>query len=401
MQKFKYTAVDIDKKKFKGHFLAEDIEDLRIQLSRQNLYLIKAMPESDTPPSAFFSVSGKVKTVELTTFCRQFAIMINSGVSIVESLGILKDQSFSDFFRKVLERVYDDVKVGLLLSEAMEKHPKVFPRFFTSMAYVGEQSGTLDEVLISCADYYENDSKIKAKTKSAMVYPIFLFGLMAAILVIMVAFVIPTFEGALDQIDAEMPALTAGIMDFSRWFIANWMYLFLIVVLFAAIFVIIGKTEQGKYLYHTIILYLPIFGKVQAALLASRFARGFGLLLSGGMDVVDAMNVIQRVLGNVNVEKRFALATNDVAEGKSLATSLSDHEIFPTMLIQMISVGEKTGSVDDVLLRSSSYFDDQAERSLTTMTTMIQPIMLGVMGITVGVLFYAIYSPMLGIMATI
>ncbi len=401
MQKFKYIAVDIDKKKFKGHFLAEDVESLRIELARQNLYLIKATAVSGKPPSAFFSMSGKVKIGELTTFCRQFAIMINSGVSIVDSLYILKDQSFSDFFKKVLSQVYDDVKVGLLLSEAMEKHPKVFPRFFTSMSYVGEQSGTLDQVLISCADYYENDAKIKSKTKSAMVYPLFLLIMMLAILVLMVLFVIPTFEGALSQIDVEMPALTKAIMDFSHWFSANWMYVFLAVILLAIIFVSIGKTKKGKYFYHTVVLKLPIFGNVQSALIASRFARGFGLLLSGGMDIVDAMKVIQRVLGNKNIEKRFAAATKDVSEGKALAVALSEYRIFPTMLIQMVSVGEKTGSIDNVLLRSSAYFDEQADRSLSTMTTLLQPIMLILMGGVIGVLFVAIYSPMLGIMTTL
>ncbi len=401
MQKFRYIAVDIDKKKFKGHFLAEDVEDLRIQLTRQGLYLIKATPESDKPPSAFFSVSGKVKISELTTFCRQFAIMINSGISIVDSLAILKEQSFSDFFKKVLAQVYDDVKVGILLSESMEKHPKVFPQFFTSMTFVAEQSGTLDEVLISCADYYENDAKIKSKTKSAMIYPLFLLIMMVAILCLMIIFVIPTFESALAQIEVDMPPLTSAIMSISHWFSKYWMFIFLAVVAVAVALIVIGRTEKGRYFYHSVVLGLPIFGKVQISLISSRFARGFGLLLSGGMDIVDAMNAIRRVLGNKNIEKRFELATQDVAEGKSLATALSDHRIFPTMLIQMVSVGEKTGSIDNVLLRSSSYFDDQAERSLSAMTTLLQPIMLVIMGGTIGILFYAIYSPMLSIMTTL
>lgn len=398
MQQFSYTAVDIDKKKFKGHFLAENMEDLRVQLARQNLYLISARPESGKPPSAFFSLTGKVKIRELTTFCRQFSIMINSGISIVESLEALKQQPFSDFFRKVLVTVYEDVRAGYLLSEAMEKHPKVFPNFLTSMTFVGEQSGTLDEVMISCADYYENDSKIKAKTKSAMVYPIFLLVMMLAILVLMIAFVIPTFEDSLASLDVEMPALTQGIMNFSHWFTANWMYLFLIVVFVAALFIIIGKTDKGRYAYHTILLRIPLIGKVQTDLIASRFARGFGLLIAGGMDIVDAMKDIAKVLGNENVERRFAVAIEQVAEGRTLAAALDESGIFPTMLIQMVAVGEKTGSVDEVLLRSNSYFDERAERSLSAMTSMIQPIMLGIMGMTIGVLFYAIYSPMLSIM---
>lgn len=398
MQKYKYVAVDINKKKFKGYFLAENEDDLRMQLSRQKLYLIRAVAVSDKPPSAFFSVSGKVKTKELTTFCRQFAIMIGSGISIVESLSILREQSYSGFFKNVLSAVYEDVKAGVLLSEAMAKHKKVFPHFFTSMTFVAEQSGMLDEVLCSVADYYETDAKIKQKTRSAMVYPAFLAILMLAIVVLMVAYVIPTFEDSLAQIDVKMPALTVAIMNVSHWFIRNWMYLFLGIVLGVLLLFAIGRTEKGRYFFHTVRLRMPLLGKVQIALISSRFARGFGLLLSSGMDVVDAMEVIAPVLGNKNVEQRFRLATADVQEGKSITESLSTHKLFPTILIQMVSVGEKTGSVDQVLLQSSSYFDEQAERSLTTMTTLIQPIMLGIMGAIVGLLFVAIYSPMLSIM---
>jgi type IV pilus assembly protein PilC len=372
MQKYKYVAVDI-----------------------------KETPISSKPPSAFFSVSGKVNPKELTTFCRQFAIMINSGISIVESLSILRDQSYSDFFKKVIGTVFDDVKVGLLLSEAMSKHKKVFPPFFTSMTYVGEQSGMLDEVLCSIADYYETDAKIRNKTKSAMIYPMFLAILMLAIVILMVAFVIPTFENSLAELDVEMPLLTMTIMGISHWFIANWKYVVLTVVALVVILIIVGKTPNGEYFYHTLLLHLPLIGKVQIALISAKFARGFGLLLSSGMDIVDAMSVISAVLGNKNVEKRFNLATDDVREGQSITTAMTKYNLFPTILIQMVSVGEKTGSVDKVLLQSSSYFDNQAEKMLTGMTTLIQPIMLGVMGLIVGFLFYAIYSPMIAIMQTL
>lgn len=399
MQKFKYTAVDIDKKKFKGNFLAENEEDLRQQLLRQRLYLIKATPISDKPPSAFFSVSGKVKTSELTTFCRQFAIMIESGVSIVDSLDVLKEQSYSGFLRKVLAAVHEDVKAGILLSEAMSKHKRVFPHFFTSMTFVGEQSGMLDEVLRSVADYYENDAKIRSKTKSAMIYPAFLLILMIGILVLMVAFVIPTFSEALSGMDVEMPALTLAIMAISDWFIASWMYLFLAVVAVVGFCVIFARTTRGKYVFHTLLLKLPIVGKVQTALISARFARSFGLLLSGGLDIVDAMDVVCVVLGNKNVERRFKMASDAVRQGQSLTRALNSYHLFPTLLIQMVSVGEKTGNLDRVLLQSCSYFDNEAERSLTSMTTLIQPIMLGIIGGVVGLLFYAIYSPMLSIMS--
>ena len=171
MKKFKYTAINADKKKFTGTFMAADEESLREQLILQKLYLVKSRAVSFKPPNAFFSVSGKVKVGELTTFCRQFSIMVSSGILAIDCLSVLKTQSYSGYFKKVLEEMHEDVKAGKLISEAMEKHKNAFPEFFRSMTYVGEMSGTLDKVLVSLADYYESDSKIKAKTKNVIVIP--------------------------------------------------------------------------------------------------------------------------------------------------------------------------------------------------------------------------------------
>lgn len=401
MQKYFYRAVDINKKKFKGYFLAESEEDLKIRLSDQKLFLISAKPVSDKPPQAFISITGKASLKELTSFCRQFAVMIDSGVSVINSLDVLRRQDYSGFFRKVIADVFENVKVGLPLSEAMAKHKKVFPDFFTSMIYVGEQSGKLDEILRSAADYYENEAKIKQRIKLAMAYPAFLFVLTAAIFVMMVAFVIPTFEEALSQLDVEMPALTAAIMNVSHWFSANWTYVVLAAFAVIAALVLFGKTKYGRYLYDTLKIKTPPLAKVHTALITARFSRGFGLLLSSGMELLDAMKVIAPALGNKNVERRFIMAINDVEEGKNLTFALSNHKLFPVMLIHMVSVGEKTGVVDRVLLDSSSYFDAQAERALTAMVNMLQPVMLVIMGAAVGVLFYAVYSPMLSIINTL
>lgn len=398
MQKYFYRAVDINKKKYKGYLFAENTDELKILLSEQKLFLISAKPVSNKPPSAFFSLTGRVSVKELAAFCRQFAIMIDSGISIIDSLDLLYRQTYSGYFKKVIFNVFEDVKVGKSLSEAMAKHKKVFPDFFTSMTYVGEQSGMLDEILRTVADYYENEAKIKQRTESAMIYPIFLAILMALVAVFMVAFVIPAFEEAFSQLDVEMPALTAAIIDISHWFLDNWVYIVLAALTLVIILIVLEKTKRGRYFYDTLKIKLPLIAKVQTALVTARFARGFGILLSSGMELMDAMRVISPVLGNKNVERRFMLAVRDVEEGKSFTSALSIHKLFPTMLIRMAAVGENTGSVDKVLLDSSSYFDAQAYYTLTSIVNMIQPVMLVIMGAAVGVLFYAVYSPMLSMM---
>ena len=324
--------------------------------------------------------------------------MVNSGVSILNTLSILKSQSFSGYFRRVLEVVYEDVKTGVMLSEAMKKHKRVFPEFFRSMVYVGEVSGALDKVLTSLADYYETDTAIKRKSKGAMIYPLLLLLMLVGIVVLMMVFVIPTFRNALDDLDIEMPALTMAIYNISDFFLQYWKELIIAVAAVAGIVWLLSMTQKGKYFFDMMRMKTPFIGKVNENLVTARFARGFGLLLSSGLDVLDAMEVICVVLGNRYVEKKFRAAIEDVRQGMSLTMAFETHRLFPDILIQMVSVGEKTGTVDEVLLRSCSFFDAQVETALSALTTVLQPIMLIIMGVVVAVMFIAVYSPILSIM---
>lgn len=401
MHKFKYKAVNIEKRVFTGTFLAESEADLRKLLADQNLFLVKAKVLSDKGPNAFFTVSGKVNMRELTHFCRQFSIMINAGISIVDCLAVLKDQSYSSFFRKVLSIVHEDVLSGLLLSEAMKKHPKVFPDFFYSMTHVGEMSGALDKVFINLADYYETDNRMRKKAKLAMIYPLTLLFMLVAVLAIMMVFVVPTFQESLKKLEVDMPAITTFIFNVSNFVATNWKYIFLIIIAIIVAFYLIKRTPSGRYYWDKLKLHLPLIRTTQISMATSRFARGFGILLSSGMDIVQAMEIISNVIGNKDIEQRFKLAMNDVKRGMSLSMAFTSYKLFPQILVQMISVGEKTGALDEVLLRSCSYFDEQVENAYNALISSIQPIMLLLMGGTIGFVFIAIYAPMLSIMQTI
>lgn len=398
MEKFKYVAVDVDKKRFRGSFLAESESHLREQLAQQNLYLVKCKQVNASTPSSFWSVSGKVKTSELTTFCRQFSIMITSGISIVDSVAVLKQQSYSSYLKSVLEFVHEDINSGSLLSEAMKKHPNAFPDFFRNMVYVGEMSGSLDNVLSSIADYYESDNKIKKQVKSALSYPIMLLCLLFAVVILLVVFVIPTFMDTLGKMDVEMPAIAVSLYDASQFILSNWQIIFLIVLVLVVGFIIFRSTETGKMFLDMLKVKIPLIKKIQISLQASRFARCFSLLLSSGMDVLEALEVVNVILGNRYVEKEFKKVVDDVRQGKSLTESLSTHKLFPDMLTQMAAVGEKTGQLDNVLGRCCPYFDEQVSTTLTSVTGIIQPVILCCLGAVIAVVFYAMYSPMLSIM---
>lgn len=379
-------------------FWAENEKDLRAQLAKQNLFLVSSKPDTDKSPNMFFSLSGKVSVNELATFCRQFAIMITSGTSIVDALQILKGQAYSDYLKKVLDQVYEDVKAGKMLSEALTKHKKVFPNFFRSMVKVGEISGAIDKVLVAIADYYENDSKMRAKMRSAMIYPTVLITMAIGIVVLMVVFIIPTFQKALSSLDVEMPALTMALYDLSEKIRSNWMTIVLVIVSVAVLFAVIIHTKTGRYYWDKLKFYMPIVGKIIQSNISSRFCRSFALLIGSGMDIVDAMDEVCIVFGNVFVSDQFKKSAEDVRQGMTLTMALQNYKLFPVMLVQMVSVGERTGELESVLSRSCSFFDNQAERTVSSITSLLQPVILAIIGVSVGVLFYAVYSPLLQVM---
>ena len=357
MQKYKYTAVNLQKRKIRGVFIAKDEKDLALQLAKQSLFLVSAKPYSGGTPSAFFTLgTGKVSMNELTTFCRQFSIMLNTHIPILDCLDILKNQPYSSYFRNILAVVYEDVQSGMLLSEALDKHAKVFPNFFRSMINVGELSGKLDVVLTSLADYYETDSAMKRKIKSALSYPLMLAAMTLGIVVLMLTLVVPTFRETLTELGVEVTGLTAAVYAVSDFVLEWWQLILSVVIILGLIIFAISRTEFGGYAFDVLKLKLPIVKSIQINMITARFARGFALLLSSGMDLNEAMYATEIVIGNKYLTKRFHEATEAVRGGMSLTNAFESYKLFPPMMIQMITIGEKTNALDDVLTRSCNFF---------------------------------------------
>ena len=402
MPKFKYTAVNIKKEKFTGTFIADNEKDLAEQLAKQNLFLVSSAPYSDKTPSAFWTTgTGKVTVIELANFCRQFATMLNAGITIMDSMQSLMAQPFSMYFRKILERIYEDLRGGLMFAECVDKHKKVFPDFFRSMLHVGEESGKLELVLLSLADYYERDDKLKRQTRAALAYPLLLLVLCIGIVVLMLVFIVPTFRSALDGMNVPIEGITKAVYDTSDFLLAEWRNVLLIVFAVAALLFLIGRTKKGRYFYDFLKLRLPLFGSVNIDLITARFARAFSLLLSSGMDAAEALNSVAIVINNTYMRQKYDRAVENICQGMSLAMAFKNYKIFPDMLIQMIAVGEQTAGLEEVLAKSFSYFDGKAEGALTGLSNKLQPIMMIIMGVVVGTLFIAVYSPMLSIMNSI
>ncbi len=399
MPVYKYVAMNAQKQKVKGKFIAEDEKDLAASLARNNLYLLSSSPYKEGTPSAFFTLgTGKVGMKDLTAFCRQFSIMLTAGITVLECLESLKRQSYTAYFRSILQVVYDDVKGGDMLSAALDKHAKVFPNFFRSMVHVGEASGKLAVVFVSLADYYESDAAIKRKAKAALAYPLMLLCMTIAIVVLMLAFVVPTFKETMAEMNVEITGFTKTVYDISDFLVEWWRIILLLLILIAGLLFLFLRTKKGKYAFDVFKIKCPMIGRIQTDIVTARFSRALGILLSSGMDLSSALDAVGMILGNRYLQKNFAEAAESVRHGYSLTNALGQHDLFPDMLIQMIAVGEKTASLDDVLARSCGYFDQQVETSLNALTSKIQPIMLLLMGGVVGSLFLAVYSPMLSMM---
>ncbi len=399
MPVYKYIAMNLQKQKVKGKFIADNEKDLAAALAKKNLYLVSSSVDKEGTPSAFFSSgTGKVPLKELTTFCRQFAIMITAGITILESLNNLKKQNYSYYFKSILQTVYDDVQSGSMLSAAVDKHAKVFPHFFRSMVHVGEASGKLNVAFESLADYYESDEKMKRKAKSALSYPLMLLGITIGIVILMLSFVVPTFKDTMGKLDVTVEGFTKTVYDMSDFLTQNWMFLLLGVILLVVIVLILLQTKGGKYAFDVFKLYAPFIGKVQVDLITARYARAFSILLSSGMPMSETLDTLELIMGNQCLQKRFKKVKEDVSHGVSLTQALENFNFFPEILIQMVSVGEKTAALDEVMTRTYKYFDERVEASLNALTAKIQPIMLLIMGATIGSLFLAVYSPMLSIM---
>ncbi|MBR2967579.1 MAG: type II secretion system F family protein [Clostridia bacterium] len=400
LKKFKYLAVDINRKKSAGFMLAKNKDDLKHLLLKANLYLVSCKVVSDNVIN-FFSTSTTIKTAEITTFCREFSIMINSGMTIVDSLELLKEQPYSSLFKRILTTVHNDVRSGLLLSEAFGKYNKIFPEMFISMVYVAELSGSLDVTLIELASYYERNYKIERKAKNALIYPTLLSVLTVGVIILLMVAIVPTFKSTLEKLDVEMPPITKTIISISDFVVTNYAYLLLGLLVAILIIYLLFRIEKVKYLWDAFKATAPLISKVTSSLVCASFTRGFSALISGGVDVVKSLEIMRNIIKNRYYKQKYDLAYKEVIMGSSISAAFAKYKVFPKILTQIIATGENSGSLDTVLAKSTSYFDENIETALLRMTTLIEPLIICIMGVIIAIVILAVFSPLLSIMNTL
>jgi type IV pilus assembly protein PilC len=396
MAKFKYSVRDKSGKVVQGALEGVSQEAVSSKL-RSMGYVILDLEETGGLMAAMNAISfgSTVKPKDLTVFARQFATMIGAGLSLTKCLTILGQQTESAALRDVLAQVGRDVEAGQSLSDAMARHTKVFPTIFVNMVRSGETGGVLDEVLNRLADHFERDQMIKGRIKSAMTYPIAMGVLVLIILAAMLVFVVPTFQTMFATMGGQLPFATQLLVNISDG-VRSWPGLIFVVVVTALILTFRWwkTTDAGRLTWDTIKLRAPVFGKLIRKMALARFTRTFGTLVSAGVPILSALDIVGSTSGNEVIAVAIRKVRSAIKEGETIAKPLSESPVFPAMVVQMISVGEETGALDAMLQKVAEFYDEEVTAGVDGLTSLIEPVMMATLGLVVGGIVIALYLPM-------
>ncbi len=395
MPTFNYSVRDKAGKIVKGSLEGDSGDAVSAKLRQMGYIILELDQRSGLAALGRIKLGGSVKPKDITIFARQFATMINAGLSLTKCLSILASQTESDALRTIIQAVARDVEAGQSLSESLAKHPKTFPPIFVNMIRAGETGGVLDEVLVRLADHFEGEQALKGKIKSAMTYPVAMGGLVLVILIAMMVFVVPTFQKMFESMGGELPFMTQVLVSVSE-FVAGIGGIVLAVVFVGLYlgFKFWAGTATGRLIWDTIKLRMPVFGQLVRKLALARFTRTFGTLVSAGVPILSALDIVADTAGNEVVANAVKRARSAIKEGDTIARPLSESKVFPSMLVQMIAVGEETGALDAMLNKIADFYDEEVATQVDGLTSLIEPLMMASLGGVVGAMVVALYMPM-------
>jgi type IV pilus assembly protein PilC len=392
---FKYSVRDRSGKLINGE-LAAETEAALVQKLRSMGYAPVSISQANTGMQKEIKIPGfgnKVKLKDLAIFSRQFATMINSGLSLMRSLTILAEQTESPTLAEKLAEVRNDVEAGTSLSVAMSKHPKVFPPLMTNLCRAGEIGGFLDSVLLQIAENYEAEVKLRSKIKSAMTYPVVVGCIAILALIVMLTFVVPSFASIFDSLGSKLPAPTQMLVD-----ISHGMKFILPIMIIGGIggFILWGRVKHREEVRRVIDpwkLKVPVFGPLFQKVAIARFARNLGTMIKSGVPILQALDIVADTTGNWTITAAVRDVQDSVRQGESLTQPLSQHDVFPPMVVQMMAVGEDTGALDAMLAKIAEFYDQEVEATTEALTALIEPIMIAVLGGLVGSMIICLYLP--------
>jgi type IV pilus assembly protein PilC len=375
----------------KGVAEAENDAALTQSLRQQNISVTSIRKQGR---QLGFTLGTGIKQKDVVVFTRQFSTMIDAGLPLVQALDILANQTDNKRFRKVLFEVKGRVEGGASFSDALRGHPKVFDELFVNLVAAGEVAGILDSIMLRLATYIEKSMKLRARVKGAMIYPSVVAVVAVVVIAVLLGKVIPVFQNMFRDMGAgALPGLTQFVIAISEGFVSNIGVLSAAAAAAIAGVIAAYRTRKGKRFFHSVWLKMPIVGPVLRKAAVARFTRTFGTLLSSGVPILDAMQIVARTAGNLVIEDAIMEVRQKVSEGRDVASPLAQTGVFPPMVVQMIGVGEQTGAMDQMLQKIADFYEDEVDASVAALTSLMEPLMMVVLGGVVGVILIAMYLP--------
>ncbi len=401
---FQYKVKDKGGKLVEGSIEAETADLVVSKLRSMGYTPINITQQSGVNVNKELKLPGfsdRIKLKDVAVFSRQFATMINSGLSLLRSLNILAEQTESKPLAEVVNQVRLDVERGASLSQALAKHPKAFPRLYVSMVKAGEVGGALDSVLLRLAETIEKQVELRRKVKSAMTYPCVVAALVLIIVSAMLLFVIPMFQNIYKELGGTLPAPTQILIDISKVLRQFWYIIFAIEIGAAFAFRRWINSEEGRKQWDAVKLKVPVFGKLVRKTALARFSRTMSALVRSGVPILESLDIVADTSGNNVVAEAVRDTQAGVKQGEPLSRRLEDHPVFPPMVVQMMAVGEETGALDEMLDKIADFYDSEVEATVDALTSLIEPLLIVVMGVCVGGMIISLYLPMFNIIKLI
>lgn len=404
MATFKYKIKNREGTFKEGTIDAANQDIVLTRLRQQGVYVVsleKQMGEGESlaKKQITFNFLARIRQRDIMIFTRQFATLISSGMSLIESLATLEEQCDNPKFKKIISQMRNDIESGYSLSEALQKHEKIFRRIYVSLVRAGEAGGVVDVTLENMAKFLEKEENMRLKINNKTAYPKFVMVFAVVITFVIIVFMVPTFQDIYDEIGATLPVITQVIIFIGNLFKKPWFYAILIGVIVGGkyLFRKILTTPSGRSLFDKIKISLPKFGTLIKTISFARLNRQFEILLKTGVPILTALDIIKGVSDNIHIDNALLSIKKGIREGENMSEPMARYSIFPPMMVQMIAVGERTGNLDTVLEKIADFYEDESSAAIDTMITVLEPMMLLVVALIIGMIVISMYLPMFNV----
>lgn len=393
MPGYTYIAVDQKGKEKRGKMEAENRDEVSQQLKKDGLFPVEIKEQGVLNKDLDFSIGKKVKPRDLSVFCRQFVSITQAGVPMKEALQMMTEQTENKWLKKATADVLLNVEKGNTLADSMAAIPDVFPPMLVNMVRAGESSGSLEMSFDRMATHFEKEAKLKATIHKATIYPIILICAVIGVIAVMLLYVIPIFIDMFADLDVEMPALTMGVMNLSKWTVSHWYVILAVVAAVVAAYRLIYNTDQGRLKIDYIKMKMPLFGKLTVKSNCAQFARTMSTLMAAGISTTECLETVSKIVTNIHYKNVMMKAREEVMKGIPLSEPLAASEVFPPMVYHMTGIGEETGNMEEMLNKLADYYDEEVEITTQSVLVAMEPLIIVFMALIVGTLVIAVIMP--------